>query len=711
MEFAGAGSLRQRLADVPNRTWDERIADARAVIEGLVAIHAANIVHRDVKPENVLVMDDGRLVVSDFGVAVSAGQTTYFSSKVAGTPSYMAPEVIMGDKATPRADVFSLGIVLHEILFGRRPDWQMTPKGRVIKPVVTRKSTAREKAFARVCGECLIEFAPDRLADAASVKKRFEQAVAGRLRPIRGLRQRWPLVVAGVAVAASIGVFTRPRRHDGPTVQERTTPVLSGTAVDLRPVSRSVLASKKFLRCFDLLPDRKSARIVWNRPPEVIDVDLATGTQTTPRLLPQAFQTGCPQLSRDGRRLLYTKDDERNRTQIMLSEHPDGQEAVAVTEGSTPIWLPSGEEFAFSFDNRRAAAFSLPKSRLLFPDSPPFEKLLQQIAVNESGDQIALLFIDSRRKVWVEVYNYPAMTLAQRSQLDQTVGGVQFDSVRKTLQLSLPDPGNMSLAEFKGPGELLRVGSMSGANLLGGFRTELGMALVTWSFSYSIGLLGPDGHERLFAPSVSGRAGISAERDVVFDKRLDDGRFVIALQRWTDHQPRAITSGPTDLYPSFGAQGRNVVFVRVGEQSIVSCDLGAGDVSSCKTIFTDALGPRFTAVSPDGQTVAYQTTHGSASRLRIVTLATGSMRDLGVYRSSCPPTWSSATGMWIHDRSRGEWREIDGQARPTGRNATADPDASAVCDRPPVPIGGAPPEFRARRFENRSTEVRMATNF
>src|SRR6185436_15556902 len=105
------------------------------------------------------------------------------------------------------------GIVLHEILFGKRPDWSMTPKGRVLKPAVGRKGSAREKAFARVCAECLNEFAPDRLADAAEVKRRFEQAVAGRLRPIRGLGKRWPLVVGAVAVAVSAVVLTASARR------------------------------------------------------------------------------------------------------------------------------------------------------------------------------------------------------------------------------------------------------------------------------------------------------------------------------------------------------------------------------------------------------------------------------------------------------------------------------------------------------------------
>ena len=97
MELATKGTLRDELrarAAYAARPLADRLADAGAVAAGLAAIHAAGIVHRDVSPQNVLRMDDGRLVVSDFGLATDDVDST--TSIQGGTIAYMAPEFVRG---------------------------------------------------------------------------------------------------------------------------------------------------------------------------------------------------------------------------------------------------------------------------------------------------------------------------------------------------------------------------------------------------------------------------------------------------------------------------------------------------------------------------------------------------------------------------------------------------------------------------------------
>ena len=100
MELATGGTLRDLIKrGEPLRPFEERLKDAAAAIGGLGAIHQAGIVHRDVKPDNMLRMEDGRLALSDFGLATDL-PTAAAVTVMVGTPHYMAPEVRAGEPAT-----------------------------------------------------------------------------------------------------------------------------------------------------------------------------------------------------------------------------------------------------------------------------------------------------------------------------------------------------------------------------------------------------------------------------------------------------------------------------------------------------------------------------------------------------------------------------------------------------------------------------------
>jgi eukaryotic-like serine/threonine-protein kinase len=94
---------------------------AALVAEALAYAHTKNVVHRDVKPENIMMLSNGDIKITDFGVAklLDASQTQ--SGVVLGTPNYMSPEQLIGAKVDRRSDLFSLGVVFYEILTGVRP--------------------------------------------------------------------------------------------------------------------------------------------------------------------------------------------------------------------------------------------------------------------------------------------------------------------------------------------------------------------------------------------------------------------------------------------------------------------------------------------------------------------------------------------------------------------------------------------------------------
>jgi hypothetical protein len=122
-EFVAGPDLagRQRLA--PPLTLGEVLRIGRQAAEGLDAAHRQGIVHRDIKPSNILLDRQGQVKVSDFGIAKMLGQGTELTQtgSVVGSPHYLSPEQIRGEELDGRSDVFSLGVVLYELLTRHRP--------------------------------------------------------------------------------------------------------------------------------------------------------------------------------------------------------------------------------------------------------------------------------------------------------------------------------------------------------------------------------------------------------------------------------------------------------------------------------------------------------------------------------------------------------------------------------------------------------------
>lgn len=123
LQLVEGGSLRDLLREHGQLTLDETQTVLGAVAAGLGAAHAAGLVHRDVKPENVLIGWDGVVRITDFGLARAAASatSTFGPDILMGSPHYLSPEAVRGEALDPRADVYALGVVLFECLTGRPP--------------------------------------------------------------------------------------------------------------------------------------------------------------------------------------------------------------------------------------------------------------------------------------------------------------------------------------------------------------------------------------------------------------------------------------------------------------------------------------------------------------------------------------------------------------------------------------------------------------
>jgi HEAT repeat protein len=124
MEYFKSHTLGSEIAKQKPMPTSKAIAWSRDIAEGMIAAHEVGIVHRDIKPANILINDEGVLKIVDFGVAAAASSGDTQLTKtgyVIGSPKYMAPEQILGKKVDLRADIYSTGVLLYEMLTGTPP--------------------------------------------------------------------------------------------------------------------------------------------------------------------------------------------------------------------------------------------------------------------------------------------------------------------------------------------------------------------------------------------------------------------------------------------------------------------------------------------------------------------------------------------------------------------------------------------------------------
>ena len=200
-EFVEGGSLADHLSQNPPTT-EQAIRWIIDIAEALEYAHLHGVIHRDIKPANILIDRHGQALLADFGIAQSANKAEQEALSL-GTLRYMSPEQLEGRECDPRADIFSLGVVLHEALTGRLPYSSVEPnvlRREIVAGIQTVPAVPNE--IKGICQKALQRNPHDRYESAAH----FAADLRGSMKHPRKQGSRWLLMGLGTVLLAALAV-------------------------------------------------------------------------------------------------------------------------------------------------------------------------------------------------------------------------------------------------------------------------------------------------------------------------------------------------------------------------------------------------------------------------------------------------------------------------------------------------------------------------
>jgi serine/threonine protein kinase len=276
MEVVEGETLRERLSRGP-LSLSETIDVATQIASALAAAHKSNVIHRDIKPENVIINADGHAKVLDFGLAKlrqARAEDASTELKTApgaalGTLPYMAPEQIGGEEVTPAADIFSLGIVIYEMISGRRP-FSGANSSEIVGAILAKDPPPLQGCPApleSIVAKCLKKMPEQRYANAGELVADLRRVATPAPPPSRTSFLPAVAVVVALAIVAA-GITMLHRRN-----QRQKAGTALATAEQLARTGKFAEAYAAIAPVTSLLPDNDRVRDLINRATERVTID------------------------------------------------------------------------------------------------------------------------------------------------------------------------------------------------------------------------------------------------------------------------------------------------------------------------------------------------------------------------------------------------------------------------------------------------------
>jgi eukaryotic-like serine/threonine-protein kinase len=345
-EFVDGGTLRDWAKE--KHDWRQTVELLTGVADGLAAAHEAGILHRDIKPENILITKSGYAKLGDFGLAKlheretseAVTETRTLQGVIVGTVAYMSPEQASGLPLDARSDIFSFGVVLYEMLAGKRPFTGPShtdvlqaiihrPAEPLLENIPLQLRMIVEKALAKGPAD-RFQSMRDMLVDLRRVARQTGEEQVGVTAKPRSRHKRSPVVVAilVVFVAAGALLLSRFRQPNEPAGQQYTqltnfadsavSPVLSPDGRMLAFLrGESSLGASVGQIYVKLLPDGEPVQLTKDN---LIKVN--------------------PKFSPDGTRIAYTTTNENQTLDTWTVPALGGQPRLLLANASGLTWIP-----------------------------------------------------------------------------------------------------------------------------------------------------------------------------------------------------------------------------------------------------------------------------------------------------------------------------------------------------------------------------------
>jgi len=371
MEYLPGGTLKQKLGQPLD--WKEAARLLIPIARALEYAHQQKIIHRDVKPANILLTHSGEPMLSDFGIAkiLESEETVDLTASGLGigTPEYMAPEQGLGQAVDHRADIYALGTVYYEMVTGRKPYRADTPMAVLLKKATEPLPRPRQfasnlpQAVENVLLKALARDPQNRYQDCAAFSATLEDLIAGRTEKVKPARKpvnRWVWLGSGLgllglvclAALAAGGVALSRSGWFAPTTGAGITP---GSVSQVSPtIAAAVLPPTSTATPPPINTPIPAANWQQGRIVYLVDeaggytlysLDLATGGSPEVLLYPQSGITFYgPWLSPDSSRLAYYDMDINSSRTFILDLNPVGK-PNQVGQCKSPSFSPDGTQF------------------------------------------------------------------------------------------------------------------------------------------------------------------------------------------------------------------------------------------------------------------------------------------------------------------------------------------------------------------------------